>query len=56
LPGSWQKSLKLQNARLYFQGQNLLTITDYIGYDPETQFYETLPPLKVWTLGLQITL
>ncbi len=40
---------------LYAQGQNLLTITDYFGLDPE--FYTTgyLPPLRTWSLGARIT-
>ncbi|MCI9844600.1 SusC/RagA family TonB-linked outer membrane protein [Flavobacterium pectinovorum] len=43
----------LKNLRLYFQGQNLLTITSYKGLDPETG---TLidPPLRVYSLGLQL--
>lgn len=56
LPDSWKKAAKLQEARVYFQGQNLLTFTHYQGFDPENQSQITLPPLKVWTLGFQITL
>ncbi|MCD0489805.1 SusC/RagA family TonB-linked outer membrane protein [Pedobacter sp. MC2016-14] len=56
LPNSWFDVLKVRNARFYFQGQNLLTITKYIGYDPENRDYTSLPPLKVYTMGLQITL
>jgi len=56
LPESWRKKAMLQNARLYIQGQNLLTITRYIGIDPETQSSSTLPPLKILTLGIQLTL
>lgn len=56
LPESWYKRVKLNNARLYIQGQNLLTITNYIGLDPETLSSTTLPPLKVLTVGLQLGL
>jgi TonB-linked SusC/RagA family outer membrane protein len=56
LPSAWQHKLGLQNARIYMQGQNLLTFTPYKGYDPENQSESTLPPLRVWTLGLDITL
>lgn len=56
LPGLWQQHLGIKNARLYLQGQNLFTITNYKGYDPENQTQYTLPPLKVWTIGLQVTL
>lgn len=40
---------------LYAQGQNVLTITDYFGLDPE--FFNTgyLPPLRTFSLGVQIT-
>jgi len=56
MPKGWLSKVHLQNARLYLQGQNLLTFTHYIGLDPETRSSSTLPPLKVITLGVQITL
>ncbi len=34
--GKWLQKASLQNARLYLQGQNLLTISGYKGMDPET--------------------
>lgn len=58
---SWQmdarlkQKLHLQDFRIYLQGQNLLTITNYSGIDPETQG-GALPPLRVYTLGFQIGL
>lgn len=55
LPVQWQRNLHVQNARLYMHGQNLLTITHYKGLDPETGS-STLPPLKVFTGGIQVTL
>lgn len=54
LAGALQKSLRTQNARVYLQGQNLLTISDYKGLDPET-LASSLPPLRVFTFGLQLT-
>ena len=56
IPVTWARYLGLQNGRLYLQGQNLLTITKFIGYDPENQSTQALPPLKVFTMGLQVTL
>lgn len=57
---SWQPDLKqftfLSGIKIYFQGQNLWTITDYNGLDPETQYTSVLPPLKTWTFGVQINL
>ncbi len=35
LPESILAKLKLENLRFYVSGNNLLTITDYSGYDPE---------------------
>lgn len=52
----WRNSNKIENFRVYFQGQNLLTITNYEGGDPETQNIYTVPPLRTFTLGLQISL
>ena len=54
-PVKWSGRIKAQGARLYLQGQNLLTITNYKGGDPETKNAATLPPLKTITAGVQIT-
>lgn len=43
------------NILLYAQGQNLLTITDYFGLDPEFVNAGYLPPLRTWSLGVQVT-
>lgn len=56
LPDDWKQKVHLKNCRLYVQGQNLFTLTNYIGMDPETKSSTTLPPLRVLTLGFQITL
>jgi hypothetical protein len=55
LPDALMKSWHMQTIRFYLQGQNLVTITGYKGYDPETQG-TVLPPLRTLTAGLQITL
>lgn len=52
--GEWVKRLKLQNLRLQLQGQNLFTITDYIGFDPESQG-AVLPPLRTISGVIQFT-
>lgn len=54
IPQTWRDKLKLQNARLYVQGQNVLTFTHYKGLDPETQNPFTLPPLRMITFGVQV--
>jgi TonB-linked SusC/RagA family outer membrane protein len=56
LPQSWRRKILKQDCRIYVQGQNLLTITKYKGIDPETQSVNSLPPLRVVTAGLLITL
>lgn len=43
----------LQNVLIYVQGQNLLTITDYFGLDPEFALTGFLPPLKTYSFGVQ---
>ncbi len=42
------------NINMYVQGQNLLTITNFDGPDPEQSSLLILPPLRQITLGLQI--
>ncbi|MFF5380778.1 SusC/RagA family TonB-linked outer membrane protein [Pedobacter suwonensis] len=50
------KNLGLKRAKLFIQGQNLVTLTNYPEIDPEGQSVNNLPPLRVLTLGLQVTL
>ena len=52
LPRSLQQRLRLQNTKIFLQGQNLFTITSYHGLDPETQGL-FLPPLRMFTAGIQ---
>src|SRR5690606_6498481 len=42
------------HVKIYLQGQNLFTITDYKGLDPETRSSTILPPLRQWVVGTQI--
>jgi len=44
----------LKDIRLYVQGQNVLTITNYFGVDPEFTLTGFLPPLKTWSFGIQL--
>ncbi|KXO01256.1 TonB-dependent receptor [Aequorivita aquimaris] len=43
-------------CRLYVLAQNLFTITDFLGMDPETQSLDQLPPLRVINAGLEINI
>ncbi|MFI5163247.1 MAG: TonB-dependent receptor [Sphingobacteriales bacterium] len=57
LPEIWIKKASLQNLRIFLQGQNLLTLTNYKGLDPESQnSANSLPPLRVLTFGIQVIL
>lgn len=56
IPGNWKRSLGLTNCRLFIQGQNLLTVTKYLGADPETQTPNGIPPVRVLTVGIQVGL
>jgi hypothetical protein len=53
---SWIKGASLQNCKLYIHVQNLLVISKFKGVDPETQSFGTLPPLRVITGGIQLSL
>jgi hypothetical protein len=54
LPKKLTGKMHVQNLRVYVQGQNLFTHTDYQGLDPETQ--NATPVLKTLTGGIQVTL
>jgi TonB-dependent starch-binding outer membrane protein SusC len=56
IPAQWTKNAKIQNVRVFTQAQNLLTITNYAGLDPESLSNSTLPPLRVITFGIQMIL
>jgi len=55
LPRTWLNSLKISEAEITLQGQNIFTITNYIGLDPESQSLTNLPPLRTFTMGINIT-
>ncbi|MCC8411263.1 SusC/RagA family TonB-linked outer membrane protein [Mucilaginibacter sp. UR6-1] len=50
----WVKRAKLQNLRLQVQAQNLFTITNYVGFDPESQGV-SVPPLRTIVGVIQFT-
>jgi TonB-linked SusC/RagA family outer membrane protein len=61
LPQSVVKRWKLQHVRIYVNAENAITITNYLGYDPEAdigtgaRLLETRYPLaKVYNVGLNI--
>ena len=63
LPESLLAKNGLSNVRIYLSGFNLLTITDFDGYDPESrsdaggigQVFYSAPAAKTVSLGLNVT-
>jgi len=53
LPKLWLNKVRISNAKLYILGQNMFTLTNYKGLDPETQTLG-LPPLRMITAGIQL--
>lgn len=53
-PQKWISQARAESIRFYVQGQNLLTLTNYKGGDPETRSTFSLPRLKILTAGIQI--
>jgi TonB-linked SusC/RagA family outer membrane protein len=64
-PSAWLERIRLTNAKLYVSGQNLITITDYTGFDPEVSRYGqdnlslgtdygSYPNFKMYLVGLNI--
>lgn len=51
---SLAKKLNVGNLQIFAQGQNLFTITNYEGFDPETKGL-VMPPLTAYTAGLQLS-
>lgn len=47
--------LKGIKCRLYLQGQNVLLFTPYKLGDPEFKLANFMPPLKVWSAGMQLS-
>ncbi len=50
LPRSFVQRANISNARIYVKGLNLLTFTDYIGWDPEANFTGTGPGSQTMNL------
>ena len=48
------EKIRIRSARVFFLGQNLLTITNSVTADPEVQSSYQLPVLRVLTAGIEI--
>jgi len=56
LPERLLKHIYLKTARVYAQAQNLFTLTHYQDLDPESQSATALPPIRMVSIGIQLTL
>jgi len=66
LPKSWTQKVNIGSARLFIAGVNLLTFTQFTGYDPEARldengygfnhgwFFYSAPQAKTTSIGLNI--
>ena len=48
----------IKDAKIYFVGRNLLTITSYKGYDPEVDSFKSIgnyPNTRQYSIGVQLT-
>lgn len=52
----FNKNTIIKHCKLYISGQNIFTVTNYSGFDPETQSLYQLPPLRTLVAGIQFTL
>jgi len=53
LRGKYLGKIKAEALRFYINAENLLTITNYKGNDPETQNFYGVPPLRTIAVGCQ---
>lgn len=54
LPKRILETLKVSNAKLSLQGQNLFTLTNFIGLDPESQSMLNVPPLRTLSININV--
>ncbi|MCO5239433.1 MAG: SusC/RagA family TonB-linked outer membrane protein [Chitinophagaceae bacterium] len=52
LPAIIFKVIKTYDSKIFITGQNLFTISNYKGTDPEVQNYYALPPLRTIAVGI----
>ena len=63
-PVEWTQSFGAQSVRIYVSGQNLFTLTNYSGYDPDVSTYNNLgnlgadygtyPKAKTYLMGIKL--
>lgn len=59
IPSTYLKAIKISNARIFFNGSNLLTFSKYKNADPEVNQYSTrgweTPLSKTYTFGIDFS-
>lgn len=59
LPSEWTSKVKIENARIYFSGSNLLTWAKWKQYDPEVPVHGEVwceaPAMRTFSFGAQLT-
>lgn len=55
IPNEWLAKSHISNASISITGQNVFTITNYIGLDPETMDLRRLPPLRTFAMSINLT-
>ena len=53
-PDRWLNVIHFSGGKFYVEAQNLFTITNYKGTNPESQNFYVLPPLKTIVVGMQL--
>jgi len=59
IPSKWANSLRVKNTKFYVSAQNLLTVTNYSGFDPEVGGgvdYGFYPQARTFLAGITIDL
>ncbi|MEQ6118015.1 TonB-dependent receptor [Reichenbachiella sp. MALMAid0571] len=66
LPSVWINKIRMSNLSFYVSGRNLLTVTNYSGYDPAANSFafdglrqgidlNAFPNVRSWTVGVKAT-
>lgn len=54
-PKEWMKKIYVENLRIYFSGENLWTITDFPGLDPEMRAGAGYSTMRQLSFGVNVT-
>ena len=54
-PSSLMRRIRIDKLRIYATADNIFTITDYPGLDPEIGTSITYPLMKQYAIGIQLT-